>query len=403
MRAFRSLYFAICVLVLSTGVGLYVDLKNHALQERHLAISTGLERMLRLNHQLNSMVTLSVLEQNTLRTASYDTVGAELSDTFRTVEKLTQQLNLSAEMSDLRSEYTKLQVVEEQALRLMRQDRWQEARRLLFDDEYLLSKKIYEINSETVVGALTGELAANNARLEHIRSLSLAVWVGAIVLLLWIGTLFSRRLHAEATEQAHLREIISAANRDLEEKVRLRTLELEAANRKLEDLSSTDALTGLANRRRFDTVWELEWQRALRQGFALAVAMIDVDHFKDYNDHYGHQAGDDCLRRLAQVLAAASQRSGELAARYGGEEFVIVLPAVNAEDAMASAERIRSAVQALNIVNAVDIPAGMLTVSIGVACRVPTAYDSPASLLRAADAALYEAKHQGRNRVCFAA
>ncbi|MDQ1258371.1 MAG: hypothetical protein QG643_193 [Pseudomonadota bacterium] len=403
MRAFRSLYFAICVLVLSTGVGLYVDLKNHALQERHLAISTGLERMLRLNHQLNSMVTLSVLEQNTLRTASYDTVGAELSDTFRTVEKLTQQLNLSAEMSDLRSEYTKLQVVEEQALRLMRQDRWQEARRLLFDDEYLLSKKIYEINSETVVGALTGELAANNARLEHIRSLSLAVWVGAIVLLLWIGTLFSRRLHAEATEQAHLREIISAANRDLEEKVRLRTLELEAANRKLEDLSSTDALTGLANRRRFDTVWELEWQRALRQGFALAVAMIDVDHFKDYNDHYGHQAGDDCLRRLAQVLAAASQRSGELAARYGGEEFVIVLPAVNAEDAMANAERIRSAVQALNIVNAVDIPAGMLTVSIGVACRVPTAHDSPASLLRAADAALYEAKHQGRNRVCFAA
>ena len=403
MRAFRSLYFAICVLVLSTGVGLYVDLKNHALQERHLAISTGLERMLRLNHQLNSMVTLSVLEQNTLRTASYDTVGAELSDTFRTVEKLTQQLNLSAEMSDLRSEYTKLQVVEEQALRLMRQDRWQEARRLLFDDEYLLSKKIYEINSETVVGALTGELAANNARLEHIRSLSLAVWVGAIVLLLWIGTMFSRRLHAEATEQAQLREIISAANRDLEEKVRLRTLELEAANRKLEDLSSTDALTGLANRRRFDTVWELEWQRALRQGFALAVAMIDVDHFKDYNDHYGHQAGDDCLRRLAQVLAAASQRSGELAARYGGEEFVIVLPAVNAEDAMASAERIRSAVQALNIVNAVDIPAGMLTVSIGVACRVPTAHDSPASLLRAADAALYEAKHQGRNRVCFAA
>lgn len=403
MRAFRSLYFAICVLVLSTGVGLYVDLKNQALQQRHLAISTGLERMLRLNHQLNSMVTLSVLEQNTLRTASYDTVGSELADTFRMVERLTQQLNLSAEMSDLRSEYTKLQVVEEQALRLMRQDRWQEARRLLFDDEYLLSKKIYEINSETVVGALTGELAANNARLEHIRSLSLAVWVGAIVLLLWIGTLFSRRLHAEATEQAHLREIISAANRDLEEKVRLRTLELEAANRKLEDLSSTDALTGLANRRRFDAVWELEWQRALRQGFALAVAMIDVDHFKDYNDRYGHQAGDDCLRRLAQVLAAASQRSGELAARYGGEEFVVILPGVTLEDAMSNAERIRSAVQALNIVNAVDIPAGMLTVSIGVACRVPTAHDSPASLLRAADAALYEAKHQGRNRVCFAA
>lgn len=83
-------------------------------------------------------------------------------------------------------------------------------------------------------------------------------------------------------------------------------------------LSSTDALTGLANRRRFDAVWELEWQRALRQGFPLAIAMIDVDHFKDYNDHCGHQAGDDCLQRLAQVLAAATQRSGELATRYGG-------------------------------------------------------------------------------------
>lgn len=403
MRAFRSLYFAVCVLVLSTGVGLYVDLKNHALQERHLAIGTGLERMLRLNDQLNSMVTLSVLEQNTLRTASYDTVGSELSDTFRTVEKLTQELNLSAEMSDLRSEYTKLQVVEEQALRLMRQDRWQEARRLLFDDEYLLSKKIYEINSETAVGALTGELAASNARLERIRTFSLAVWVGAIVLLLWIGTMFSRRLQADASEQAQLRQIISAANRDLEEKVRLRTSELEEANRKLEDLSSTDALTGLANRRRFDAVWELEWQRALRQGFPLAIAMIDVDHFKDYNDHCGHQAGDDCLQRLAQVLAAATQRSGELAARYGGEEFVIVLPGVNPEDAIANAERIRSAVEALSIVNSVASPAGTLTVSIGVASRVPTASDSPDHLLRAADAALYEAKHQGRNRVCFAA
>ena len=268
MRAFRSLYFAVCVLVLSTGVGLYVDLKNHALQERHLAISTGLECMLRLNHQLNSMVILSVLEQNTLRTASHD---------------------------------------------------------------------------------------------------------------------------------------ISAANRDLEEKVRLRTSELEEVNRKLEDLSSTDALTGLANRRRFDAVWELEWQRALRQGFPLAIAMIDVDHFKDYNDHCGHQAGDDCLQRLAQVLAAATQRSGELAARYGGEEFVIVLPGVNPEDAIANAERIRSAVEALNIVNSMASPAGTLTVSIGVASRVPTASDSPDHLLRAADAALYEAKHQGRNRVCFAA
>ena len=114
MRSTTNMYFAVAMLVLATGVGSYVDSENDALHTRHLEINTGLERMVRLNQELASMLVIAVLEQNTLRTASYDTVGAELSDTFRTVEKLTQQLNLSAEMSDLRSEYTKLQVVEEQ-------------------------------------------------------------------------------------------------------------------------------------------------------------------------------------------------------------------------------------------------------------------------------------------------
>jgi PleD family two-component response regulator len=108
---------------------------------------------------------------------------------------------------------------------------------------------------------------------------SLAVWVGAIVLLLWIGTMFSRRLQAEASEQAQLRQIISAANRIWRRRCACAS-ELEEVNRKLEDLSSTDALTGLANRRRFDAVWELEWQRALRQGFPLAIAMIDMNAFQ---------------------------------------------------------------------------------------------------------------------------
>ena len=402
MRSSISLYLAVLVLVVSTGIGSYVDLENNEMHARHLEINTGLERMLRLNQELNSMVMVSVLEQNTLRTASYDTVSAELADTIKTVEKLTQQQNLSDEMSDLRTEHAKLHVIEEQVLRLMRQDRWQEARKLLFDDAYVLSKKIYEINSETVVGALTGELAANAAHLDRLRNVSLGVRIGALLLLLWVGAMFSRRLRAEATEQARLREAVSAANLALEEKVQQRTNELEAANRKLLDLSSTDGLTGLANRRRFDAVWETEWQRALRQGLSLAVAMIDVDQFKAYNDHYGHQAGDECLKQVAQVLGTMAQRSGELAARYGGEEFVVILPSLDRDEALTEAERIRAAVQALHIEHAFGTGAGVLTISIGVATCIPSQGESSAGLLRAADAALYEAKHQGRNRVQLA-
>lgn len=402
MRSSISLYLAVLVLVVSTGIGSYVDLENNEMHARHLAINTGLERMLRLNQELNSMVMVSVLEQNTLRTASYDTVSAELADTIKTVEKLTQQQNLSDEMSDLRTEHAKLHVIEEQVLRLMRQDRWQEARKLLFDDAYVLSKKIYEINSETVVGALTGELAANAAHLDRLRNVSLGVRIGALLLLLWVGAMFSRRLRADAAEQARLREAVSAANLALEEKVQQRTNELEAANRKLLDLSSTDGLTGLANRRRFDAVWETEWQRALRQGLSLAVAMIDVDQFKAYNDHYGHQAGDECLKQVAQVLGTMAQRSGELAARYGGEEFVVILPSLDRDEALTEAERIRAAVQALHIEHAFGTGAGVLTISIGVATCIPSQGESSAGLLRAADAALYEAKHQGRNRVQLA-
>ncbi|MFO1263316.1 MAG: diguanylate cyclase [Rhodoferax sp.] len=402
MRSSISLYLAVLVLVVSTGIGSYVDLENNEMHARHLAINTGLERMLRLNQELNSMVMVSVLEQNTLRTASYDTVSAELADTIKTVEKLTQQQNLSDEMSDLRTEHAKLHVIEEQVLRLMRQDRWQEARKLLFDEAYVLSKKIYEINSETVVGALTGELAATAAHLDRLRNVSLGVRIGALLLLLWVGAMFSRRLRAEATEQARLREAVSAANLALEEKVQQRTNELEAANRKLLDLSSTDGLTGLANRRRFDAVWETEWQRALRQGLSLAVAMIDVDQFKTYNDHYGHQAGDECLKQVAQVLGTMAQRSGELAARYGGEEFVVILPSLDRDEALTEAERIRAAVQALQIAHAFGTGAGVLTISIGVATCIPSQGESSAGLLRAADAALYEAKHLGRNRVQLA-
>lgn len=398
MRSALSLYLAVLVLVLSTLIGSYVDIQNNEMHARHLAINTGLERMLRLNRELNSMVMVSVLEQNTLRTASYDTVSAELADTIKSVEKLTQQQNLSEEMSDLRTEHAKLHVIEEQALRLMRQDRWPEARRLLFDDTYLLSKKIYEINSETAVGALTGELAATAAKVDRFRSVSLAVRALAIMLLLWVGAMFSRRLRAEAVEQARLREAVSAANLALEEKVQQRTNELEAANRKLQDLSSTDGLTGLANRRRFDAVWEAEWQRALRQGLSLAVAMVDVDQFKAYNDHYGHQGGDEVLKRIAQLLQGLQRRPDDLAARYGGEEFVLLLPGTDAEGADLKAQEFLDALRALGIPHARARASVIVTASVGVAVACPADGASSTALISWADRSLYAAKDAGRNR-----
>jgi len=402
MRSTRTIYLAVATLVATMGVGTYVDIANDAMHARHLEINTGLERMVRLNHELANMLVISVLEQNTLRTASYDTVNADLEVTIKSVGLLTRQQNLSEEISALSEDHRVLHVTEEAALKLMRQDRWQEARQMLFADTYVLAKKIYEINTETAVGALTGELARTAERFDQLRLAAQAMRIAALLVLLWVGTMFSRRLRAEVALQAHLREQIAASNLALEEKVLVRTAELEAANRQLEALSATDGLTGLANRRKFDIEWEMEWQRALRQGLPLAIAMVDVDQFKAYNDHYGHQMGDLCLKIVAQALGNSAQRSGEVAARYGGEEFVVILPGLGGTEAYAVMERVRVALQAQDLPHAKADVAGVVTISVGVASRVPRADESSASLVQEADAAMYRAKHQGRNQVVLA-
>ncbi|NRR30174.1 diguanylate cyclase [Oxalobacteraceae bacterium] len=189
--------------------------------------------------------------------------------------------------------------------------------------------------------------------------------------------------------------------RKLEALVKVRTEELVRSNQKLKALSATDGLTGLANRRSFDEALAREWARAQRHATPLAVAMIDVDFFKLYNDHYGHQAGDDCLRRLAAVLSASVQRATDLAARYGGEEFVFIAPATTLDDALIIAEHIRSALAALMQEHAKS-PLGQVTISIGVAAMVPDAREQASALLLAADQALYRAKSAGRNRVAAA-
>lgn len=169
-----------------------------------------------------------------------------------------------------------------------------------------------------------------------------------------------------------------------------------SAERVLSELAATDALTGLANRRVLDERLRLEWDRAQRSTDPLTVLMIDVDHFKAFNDRHGHQGGDEALRTVAQVIGANIRRPADLAARYGGEEFAVVLPLTDTRGAWVIAEHIRSAVEHLPRVTGSERP---ITVSIGMSTWDKRSRLSLEALLLSADRALYEAKHTGRNRI----
>lgn len=170
------------------------------------------------------------------------------------------------------------------------------------------------------------------------------------------------------------------------------------AQHALELLATQDGLTGIANRRRFDELLQLEWGRAMRDSTALTLLMIDVDHFKDYNDLYGHQAGDACLQSIATTMTECIQRTIDVVARYGGEEFVVILPNSSVVGANLVAERIRSAIERLHFPRRGG-NASKVTASIGAATVRPIQAAGFARLIAAADAALYQAKREGRNRV----
>jgi diguanylate cyclase (GGDEF)-like protein/PAS domain S-box-containing protein len=176
---------------------------------------------------------------------------------------------------------------------------------------------------------------------------------------------------------------------------------LRAANEALERLATTDPLTGVANRRLFDNRMAEEVARVSRHGGELSIALVDVDCFKLYNDAYGHQQGDECLRKVAACLRASARRAGELAARYGGEEFALILPGSSADVALELADQLRASVQKLGIPHAKHA-LGVVTISVGVA-SFDSQHTGAADLIEAADAALYRAKHAGRNRVELAA
>ncbi len=189
--------------------------------------------------------------------------------------------------------------------------------------------------------------------------------------------------------------------RHLDAKVVERTNELQILNDKLEALSATDGLTGIANRRRFDDVLSSEWIRSARIGQPLALAMLDIDWFKNFNDDYGHQAGDECLRSVASLLASSLCRTGDLVARYGGEEFVFIAPATDGNSALIMAQKLCRDLQVLALTHE-QSPYGCVTVSVGVAAMVPGEAEVPEMLLKAADNALYRAKAKGRNQAVLA-
>ena len=216
------------------------------------------------------------------------------------------------------------------------------------------------------------------------------------------GGLFAFRTRALRRRKEELERLVEARTEEL----RGTNLELESSQRKIQEanaaldrLSRTDPLTGLANRRHVEEALAREWSRQLREGGPLAVLMLDIDGFKAFNDTYGHQAGDECLRMVAKAIEASVRGPQDVPARYGGEEFIVVLPRSDLASASLVGERVRQKVEALGIVHKRSPCSSVVTVSVGAAATQPGAGESAEALIHRADDALYASKESGRNHV----
>ncbi len=225
--------------------------------------------------------------------------------------------------------------------------------------------------------------------------------VGEAALLVTVGLVVFVTLGTAALDKRRSRELVRLNTELAASKEALVRSErqLRDANALLSELSIRDGLTGLFNRRRFDQVFEMEWRRSLRGVRPLALLMIDVDCFKNMNDAYGHQRGDDCLREIARVLEEQPRRGHDMVARFGGEEFAVLLPGADVAGAMRIAENIRRAVEGQRMEHRTSLVGAWVTVSVGVSSRTPQIGETLESMLYDADMALYRAKQLGRNRV----
>jgi len=210
--------------------------------------------------------------------------------------------------------------------------------------------------------------------------------------------LFVRRF-IDLTERIHTLHSELATSRMSALKLRRRQRKLEHANRKLQQLATQDSLTRLANRRAFDEALQAEWQRATEQALPLAMILLDVDHFKHFNDSYGHSQGDRCLQLVAQAIGRRVRLDCDFAARYGGEEFAVLMPETTLADAARVARRILRSVRALAIRHEGLPEREVVTISAGVSAITPHGNDRSALLVEAADFALYDAKEEGRDRL----
>src|SRR6056297_208749 len=274
-------------------------------------------------------------------------------------------------------------------------DEWQLAgeRRTAYFTGLTPGPKVFEVQAATEAGGFDDSSAVATRRLELYRApfWYQTWWFKCLVLIALALAVFA--VYRIAIGQSRLRE------RRLESLVNQRTRELRRALIKVERISRIDGLTGVANRRYFEEKLVRLWKEAVQHRAPISVIMLDIDRFKQYNDSAGHQAGDDCLCKVASALESGVVRDDDLVARYGGEEFVVLLPATDRSAALAVADRIRSAIVDLQIPHPDSDVAQVVTISLGVASARTGHIDSPEELIERADRALYRAKRGGRNRI----
>lgn len=202
-------------------------------------------------------------------------------------------------------------------------------------------------------------------------------------------------------EEVIARVNIHLQNRYLTQKIQKQAIELLHANQQLQRLANLDGLTEVANRRKFDEYLQHEWLRLSREKQYLSILLTDIDHFKDYNDNYGHQAGDLCLKKVADILQKSIRRPADLVARYGGEEFAVILPNTPLEGAITVASEIHKSLENQQIIHECSPVSSILTISLGITTLIPTSELTCADLISFTDKALYRAKRSGRNRYCI--